>query len=687
MAKIRVHQLAKELDVPSQKIIDQLKRKGIEVKNHFSALDKDAVALIKKLAKREENRGKVKSFKQVKAQPSSNSTKSVSAPPPQPASKAVSGESTFDSSSKTSVAEPKEEKQKIKLVEGITVKEFADAVGKTANEIIKMLIRLGEMATINQPISQEALDVLADDLGYEIELQSPISREEEMEVDDKSLLEPRPPVVTVMGHVDHGKTLLLDAIRKTDVVSSEAGGITQHIGAYQIMHKNRKITFIDTPGHEAFTAMRARGARVTDVAVLVVAADDGVMPQTVEAIDHAKAAGVPIVVAINKIDKPEANPDKVRQQLSDYQLIPEEWGGDTVFVNVSAKKKINIDELLEMLLLVADISEVKANPKAPAQGVVIEAKLDRGRGPVATVLVQRGTLKVGDVVVTGKVYGRARALINDKGIKVKSAAPGEPVEILGLSGLPEPGYSFKAMENERQAKQLAESRALKSRLLEQRRTHVTLDDLYQKIREGEIRDLNLVIKADTQGSIEALRESLAKLDQKQVRINVIHKSVGGITETDVMLASASNAIIIGFNVRPTAKARDMAEKEKVDIRTYRVIYQVVEDIEAARKGLLAPKIEEEDIGLLEVKQVFKVPKIGIVAGCYVSEGIVNRNAKARVVRDSTIIFEGNIISLRRFKDDVKEVKSGFECGLRLEDFQDVKPGDVIEIYQEVEVKQ
>ena len=682
-----MHQLAKELDVPSQKIIDQLKRKGIEVKNHFSALDKDAVALIKKLAKREENRGKVKSFKQVKAQPSSNSTKSVSAPPPQPASKAVSGESTFDSSSKTSVAEPKEEKQKIKLVEGITVKEFADAVGKTANEIIKMLIRLGEMATINQPISQEALDVLADDLGYEVELQSPISREEEMEVDDKSLLEPRPPVVTVMGHVDHGKTLLLDAIRKTDVVSSEAGGITQHIGAYQIMHKNRKITFIDTPGHEAFTAMRARGARVTDVAVLVVAADDGVMPQTVEAIDHAKAAGVPIVVAINKIDKPEANPDKVRQQLSDYQLIPEEWGGDTVFVNVSAKKKINIDELLEMLLLVADISEVKANPKAPAQGVVIEAKLDRGRGPVATVLVQRGTLKVGDVVVTGKVYGRARALINDKGIKVKSAAPGEPVEILGLSGLPEPGYSFKAMENERQAKQLAESRALKSRLLEQRRTHVTLDDLYQKIREGEIRDLNLVIKADTQGSIEALRESLAKLDQKQVRINVIHKSVGGITETDVMLASASNAIIIGFNVRPTAKARDMAEKEKVDIRTYRVIYQVVEDIEAARKGLLAPKIEEEDIGLLEVKQVFKVPKIGIVAGCYVSEGIVNRNAKARVVRDSTIIFEGNIISLRRFKDDVKEVKSGFECGLRLEDFQDVKPGDVIEIYQEVKVKQ
>ena len=494
------------------------------------------------------------------------------------------------------------------------------------------------------------------------------------------------PVVTVMGHVDHGKTSLLDAIRSTGVAATEAGGITQHIGASVVEKNGRKITFIDTPGHEAFTAMRARGANLTDVTVLVVAADDGVMPQTVEAIDHSKAAGVPIVVAVNKIDKDNANPDRVRQELVEHQVIPEEWGGSNIFVDISAKKNVGVDDLLEMILLTADVQELKANPNASASGVVIEGNLDRGRGPVATVLVTRGTLGVGDIVVAGTAHGRVRALVNPKGENVKKALPADPVEILGLSSVPQAGDDFKVMADERAARSLAEERALKKRLVAQeRKVHVTLDDLFARIQEGELKDLNLIVKADVQGSIEALKDQLNKMDQSEVRINVIHSGVGAVTETDVMLADASDAIVIGFNVRPEPKARSLAEETSVDIRLYRVIYQAIEEINAARVGMLAPTIEEQDTARIEIRELFRVPKLGQIAGCYVTEGEVTRDDKVRVVRQGTIVYEGKIGSLRRFKDDVKSVRSGYECGIGIEGFQDIKEGDVIESFKIVEV--
>lgn len=569
----------------------------------------------------------------------------------------------------------------LKVPEGVTVKEFAGLVNRPVSEIIKDLMSFGEMSTINQPISSEAIAILSEHLGFEAEV-IPFEAEavSEVEETDKAL-EPKAPVVTIMGHVDHGKTSLLDAIRKTDVLSTEAGGITQHIGAYQVTHDGNKITFVDTPGHEAFTAMRARGAKITDVAVLVVAADDGVMPQTLEAIDHAKAAGVPILVAVNKIDKPDANPDKVKKDLSDQGLVPEEWGGQTIFVNVSAKQKTNLDELLEMIILVAEVQELKASRKGFAKGVVIEAKLDRGRGPVATVLVRKGILRVGDAVVAGLGYGRIRAMNDDKGNSISEAVPAQPVEILGLSTPPLASDEFVVVEDEKKARRITEEKALKQRLIESvRPSHITLDELYEKIKEGEIQDLNLIIKADVQGSIEALVESLEKIDQKEVKINVLHKGVGAVTETDVMLAAASNAIVIGFNVRPEPKAKALAEKEKVDVRMYRVIYQVVEEITAARLGMLAPVYEEVDIGRVEVRRVFRLPKIGNVAGCYVTQGEVNRDAFVRLVRDGTVIHEGKVADLHRFKDDVKSVQEGFECGIALENFQDIKENDIFEIY-------
>lgn len=575
----------------------------------------------------------------------------------------------------------------VEIPQGATVAKFAELLGVQPNDVIKRLFMLGQVLTLTQSMSDDLIDLIADDMGRKVRVVSP---EEEFAVvyhDSEEDLKPRPPVVTVMGHVDHGKTSLLDAIRHTGVAEGEAGGITQHIGASVVNIDGRQITFIDTPGHEAFTAMRARGAQVTDVIVLVVAADDGVMPQTIEAINHAKAAEVPIVVAVNKIDKPGADPTRVRQELTEYGVIPEEWGGKNMFVEVSAKQKLHIDDLLETILLQADVLELKANPDALASGFVIEANLDKGRGPVATVLVQRGTLHPGDALVAGSSYGRVRALIDPKGNHVDEARPSDPVEILGLSSVPTAGDEFRVFEDERDARKLAEERALRMRLAEQEsKSHMSLDDLFSRIEEGKQTDLNLIVKADVQGSIEALRDAFNKMDQSEVKINIVHSAVGGITETDVTLATASDAIIIGFNVRPTGKSRQLAEKEKVDIRLYRVIYQAIEDINAARVGLLSPDIVEEDTGIAEVRETFKVPKVGTVAGCYIIEGEINRDDKVRIVRNGTVVFEGNLASLRRFKDDVKSVKQGYECGIGVEKFQDIKVGDTIEGYRVKEVE-
>ena len=575
----------------------------------------------------------------------------------------------------------------VEIPQGATVAKFAELLGVQPNDIIKRLFMLGQVLTLTQSMGDDLVELIADDMGRKVRVVSP---EEEYAVvyhDKDEDLMPRPPVVTVMGHVDHGKTSLLDAIRDTGVVASEAGGITQHIGASVVEIDGKQITFIDTPGHEAFTAMRARGAQVTDVIVLVVAADDGVMPQTIEAINHAKAANVPIVVAVNKIDKPGANPDRVRQELTEYGVIPEEWGGSNMFVEVSAKQRLHIDDVLETIILQADVLELKANPNAEASGFVIEANLDKGRGPVATVLVQRGTLRPGDIVVAGTSYGRVRALVDPRGKHVDAALPADPVEILGLNSVPTAGDEFRVFEDERDARKLAEERALRARLAEQEtKSHVSLDDLFSRIEEGKQTDLNLIVKADVQGSIEALRDAFEKMDQSEVRINIVHSAVGGITETDVTLASASDAIIIGFNVRPTGKSKVQAEKEKVDIRLYRVIYQAIEEINAARVGLLSPDIVEEDTGIAEVRETFKVPKVGTIAGCYITEGEIHRDDKVRIVRDGTVIFEGVMASLRRFKDDVKSVKQGYECGIGIEKFQDLKVGDTIEGYQVKEVE-
>ena len=575
----------------------------------------------------------------------------------------------------------------VEIPQGASVAKFAELLGVQPNDVIKRLFMLGQVLTLTQSMSDELIELIADDMGRKVRVVSP---EEEFAVvyhDSEDDLKPRPPVVTVMGHVDHGKTSLLDAIRHTGVAEGEAGGITQHIGASVVNIDGRQITFIDTPGHEAFTAMRARGAQVTDVIVLVVAADDGVMPQTIEAINHAKAAGVPIVVAVNKIDKPGADPTRVRQELTEYGVIPEEWGGTNMFVEVSAKQKLHIDDLLETILLQADVLELKANPDALASGFVIEANLDKGRGPVATVLVQRGTLHPGDAVVAGTSHGRVRALVDPKGKHVDAAFPSDPVEILGLSSVPTAGDEFRVFEDERDARKLAEERALRARLAEQEsKSHMSLDDLFSRIEEGKQTDLNLIVKADVQGSIEALRDAFNKMDQSEVKINIVHSAVGGITETDVTLATASDAIIIGFNVRPTGKSRQLAEKEKVDIRLYRVIYQAIEDINAARVGLLSPDIVEEDTGIAEVRETFKVPKVGTVAGCYIIEGELHRDDKVRIVRDGTVIFEGVLESLRRFKDDVKSVKQGYECGIGIHGYQDVKVGDTIEGFRVKEVE-
>lgn len=566
----------------------------------------------------------------------------------------------------------------------MTVGELTKLLHKDVSEVIKKLLFLGVMATINQELDLDAIHLLATEFGVEVELKIPVDEtniEAIEENDDPADLSERPPVVTIMGHVDHGKTTLLDAIRHTNVTEGEAGGITQHIGAYQVEINGKKISFLDTPGHEAFTSMRARGAQVTDITILVVAADDGVMPQTKEAIAHAKAAKVPIIVAVNKIDKPGADPDRVKQELTEFELVPEEWGGDTIFVNVSAKQRINLENLLEMILLVSEVQELKANPDKRAKGTVLEAELDKGKGPVARILIQNGTLRVGDSFVAGNCFGRVRAMVNDKGKKLKEAGPSTPVEITGLTEVPQAGDLFIVFEDERKAREIAEKRAIQHRQSEMgANARVTLDDLFKQIKEGEIKDLNVIVKGDVQGTVEALKGSLEKIEVEGVRVKILHSGVGAITESDITLASASNAIIIGFNVRPEPAAMTTAEQEKVDIRLHRVIYHVTEEIESAMKGLLDPVYKETIIGQAEVRSTFKVSKVGTIAGCMVTSGKITRAAEARLIRQGIVVYEGKIDSLKRFKDDAKEVAQGYECGITLERFNDLKEGDIIEAF-------
>ncbi|MGB9761520.1 MAG: translation initiation factor IF-2 [Caldimicrobium thiodismutans] len=583
---------------------------------------------------------------------------------------------------------PKE--KKIKIYESIQVGELAKLMGVKAGELIKKALQMGMPLTINQSIDAETAAILADEFGYQVEKGT---LEEELLLQytppSPEELKPRPPVVTVMGHVDHGKTTLLDAIRKTDVASREAGGITQHIGAYTVtLEDGRKITFIDTPGHEAFTSMRARGAQVTDIVILVVAADDGVMDQTKEAIEHARAAGVPIVVAINKIDKPNANPERVKSQLAELGLVPEEWGGDTLMANISARNKIGIEDLLELVLLQAEMLDLKAAYDRPARGRVIESKLDKGKGPVATVIVQEGTLREGDPFVCGLTYGRVRAMFDSYGNRIKEATPSTPVEILGFEELPSAGDDFIVMDDEEKARRVAEYRQRKARETEAAQiAKISLEKIFEKLKEGELKELKIVLKADTQGTLEALKSSLEKLSTDKVRVSVIRSGIGAITESDVMLASASEAIVIGFNVKPNSQAKELAKKEGVDVRFYDVIYHVLEDIKKAMVGLLEPKFEEIITGVAEVRATFKVPKVGIVAGCYVKEGVINRNNQVRVIRDGVVVYTGKIASLKRFKEDVREVPSGYECGIKIENFNDVKEGDIIEAFEVREVAQ
>ncbi len=569
--------------------------------------------------------------------------------------------------------------------ETITVRDLTERIGKPASEIIKKLMLLGIMATINQELDFDTASLVASEFGVTLEMKLDKTAEdalsEENVEDSEEDLVTRPPVVTIMGHVDHGKTSLLDYIRKTKVTAGEAGGITQHIGAYTANVDDRQITFLDTPGHEAFTAMRARGTQATDIAILVVAADDGVMPQTIESINHAKAAKCPIIVAINKIDKPAADPEAVKQELTRYELVPEEWGGDTIMVPVSAHTGEGVDDLLENVLLLADVLELKANPNRKARGVIIEAKLDHSRGAVATALVQNGTLRVGDMVVAGNAYGRVRAMVSSRGDRVKQALPSTPVEIIGFGGVPEAGDEFMAVADEKLARQVVEERAAKARAsMVKTSSASTLEDLYSRLEEGEVKDLNIIIKADVQGSVEAVKQSLEKLSNDEVRVRTIHSGVGAVTENDVMLAGIDGAIIIGFNVRPDAKAREAATRDGIDIRYYRVIYQAIEDIEKAMKGLLAPEYRENVLGHAEVRNVFKITNVGIVAGCYVTDGLLQRNAQVRLLRDNVVVYEGKLSSLQRFKDAVKEVKDGYECGVCLENYTDIKEGDIVECF-------
>ncbi|KAE9637080.1 translation initiation factor IF-2 [Defluviitalea raffinosedens] len=689
LSKVRVYEISKQLNISSKELIKKLKEFGVDVHSHMSTLEDDEAQLIldyysSEVQESENNQVKEETIDEEisrtakhenfekKMNDSSKKTK-------------VKDKMMKDEEVKQDTIEQSDEIKVIQIPNKVSVQTLAEKLGKTPAEIIKSLMMRGIMASINQEVDFDTASQVAEEYGILLEEETQETLEEKMfeeEPDSPEDLVERPPVVVVMGHVDHGKTSLLDAIRKSNVTAKEAGGITQHIGASTVEVNGKKITFLDTPGHEAFTAMRMRGAQVTDIAILVVAADDGVMPQTIEAINHAKAANVQIIVAINKIDKPGANPDRVKQELADYGLLAEEWGGDTICVPVSAVTKTNLDTLLEMVLLVAEMAELKANPNKRARGTIIEAQLDKGRGPVATVLVQSGTLKVGDPIVAGSTHGRIRAMMDDKGRRVKKAGPSTPVEILGLSEVPSAGDRFYVAESDKQARHYAEILAERNREQSLRATpnKVSLDDLFSQIQSGNVKQLNIVVKADVQGSVEAVKQSLERLSNDEVRIHTIHGGVGAITESDVMLASASNAIIIGFNVRPEAGAKSVAETEKVDIRLYRVIYNAIEDIEAAMKGMLDPEFQEKVIGHAEIRQTFKVSGVGTIGGAYVQDGKLVRNAKVRIVRNGIVVYEGQLSSLKRFKDDVKEVNAGYECGLSFEKFNDIKEGDIVEAF-------
>ncbi len=689
MSKIRVYELAKELEISSKELIALLKDEfGIEVKNHMSVVEEEDAALIKELLG--DSEGNKEAVKEDSMDTEGKVTKSIVDEYEEILEEEVVNLAKKKKKTRRELAQEQLEAEeaalanmKVEIGEFITVKEFADKLGKPVAEVIKALIFTGIMAGINQEIDFETADKAAKRLEIDIvkikDDASGISDEKEEDLLDVNL-EKRPPIVTVMGHVDHGKTSLLDAIRKAKVTESEAGGITQHIGAYTITINGEKITFLDTPGHEAFTAMRARGAQVTDIVILVVAADDGIMPQTAEAINHCKAANVPMIVAINKIDVEGANIDRVKQELTEYGLVAEEWGGDTICVPVSAKQRIGIDDLLEMVLLTAEVEELKADSNRRAAGTVIESELDKGRGPVATLLVQKGTLNVGDSILVGSTYGRIRAMFDDKGKKIKSAGPSIPVEILGLSEVPQAGDKFHEVKDEKTARGMAEARKIKEKSLQQSTMRVSLEDLYSQVKEGKIKELPIIIKADVQGSIEALKGTLEKLSTDEIKVRVIHGGVGAVTETDISLAAASNAVVIGFNVRPDNNAQVLAEKEKVYVKTYRVIYHAVDDIKAAMIGMLAPEIKEVVQGRVEIRQTYKVSAIGTIAGCYVLNGKITRNSEIRLLRDGVIIHEGKLASLKRFKDDAKEVLAGFECGLSIEKFNEIKEGDIIEAY-------
>lgn len=699
MGKQRIYEYAKDLNIKSKDVIDELKKEGVEVSNHMQTLEDDQVKSLDKVFKKDQAQKDTKSQKNTqsnhKNQKQGKNQKGKPNQQQKQNKKNNKGSKNNKQNKKNQKvqqpSEPKEMPSKITYTEGITVGELADKLGVDSSEIIKKLFLLGIMANINQSLDVEALELVASDYGVEIE--------EEVVVDDNDLsiyfddieedenATVRPAVVTIMGHVDHGKTTLLDSIRHTRVTEGEAGGITQHIGAYQIENNGKKITFLDTPGHAAFTTMRARGAQVTDITILVVAADDGVMPQTIEAINHAKEADVPIIVAVNKIDKPTANPDRVMQELTEYNLIPEDWGGDTIFVPLSALSGEGIDDLLEMLILVSEVQELKANANKPAVGTVIEAELDKSRGPAASLLVQNGTLHVGDALVVGNTHGKVRAMVNDLGKRIKSAGPSTPVEITGLNDVPQAGDRFVVFKDEKKARRIGEAREQES-ILQQRQEskNVSLDNLFEQMKQGEMKDLNVIIKGDVQGSVEALAASLMKIDVEGVNVRIIHTATGAINESDVTLANASNGIIIGFNVRPDAGAKRAADAENVDMRLHRVIYNVIEEIEAAMKGMLDPEFEEKVIGQAEVRQTFKVSKVGTIAGSYVTEGKITRDSSVRIIRDGVVLFEGELDTLKRFKDDAKEVAQGYECGITIAKFNDIKEGDIIEVFVMVEVE-
>lgn len=657
MNKKRIYEFAREIDKSSKEVVDVLVDMGEDITNHMATINESIQNKV------------IEKFDKTNSNDEKDTTKTEETP---------------------KETETKKENHII-YNNTLTVEELANELGKDISEIIKKLMFSGVMATKNEDLSDDAIELIASEYGYTAEKKT-VVEETEFDIyrpvsDEKDLVE-RPAVVTIMGHVDHGKTTTLDSIRDTKVTAGEAGGITQHIGAYQVeSSEGKKVTFLDTPGHEAFTSMRSRGASVTDIAILVVAADDGVMPQTVEAINHAKAADVPIIVAVNKMDKESANPDRVMQELTEYGLVSEEWGGDTIFVPISAINRDGIDDLLEMILLVAEVQELKANPNQVASGTVIDAQLDKGRGSVASLLVQDGTLKVGQSVVVGNTYGRVRAMVSDIGVRVTEAGPSTPVEITGLSGVPEAGDQFLVFKDEKQARQIGESRQKRHQVASRGpQNKVSLEDLFEQIKQGEIKDLNVIIKADVQGSAEALAASLKKIEVDTVQINIIHKGVGAINESDIQLASASNALVIGFNVRPDLNAQKTAEKEQVDVRLHRVIYKAIEEMEAAMKGLLDPEYEEKVIGQAEVREIFKVSKVGTIAGSYVVDGKITRNSSVRVIRDGVVLFEGELAALKRFKDDVREVDKNYECGITVKDFNNIKAGDRIEAYVMEEIE-